>query len=376
MLDPRKAHVKYWRPQMLLMVAQPRQCCELIDFINDIKKGGLYVIGHVKVGKIDDYQKDPIVEESKKWMSLIDHLKVKAFVEVTLSESVSDGMLQLVRLSGLGGMKPNSVCLGFYDSSKPMDSLPKTKPKRKRFFNGNENGSYVSVEGSFSDIRRDFDPKLLSRTEYVKMIKDVIKLQKNVCVFRHFNQLNKTSIFESKGNLYIDVWPVNMFRPETASFFDNACLFMLQLACILNMVPGWKSKTQLRVFLCLNAQTDNTLEKEQKLDAYLRELRIIAKIQIITWDHLFQHLPELQSRDYESAQMQQYHTVSDNFIKEMNQLITSYSSRTTVSFLYLPQPPSAVEQQEDYLQKLEMLSENLPPTVFIHGLHPVTSTTL
>ena len=380
MLDSRKAHVKFWRPQILLMVPRPRQSAELVDFINDIKKGGLYVLGNVQIGHLDDFKdKDPISEEYPKWMKLVDRLQIKAFVELTLAKTVPDGLHHLIRTSGLGGMKINTVCFGFFDSAKPVDSLAKWPVRKKRFFGSAETGQYFDVGIAFRGIRHEDEKKDLTMKEYVRMIGDSLKMQKNVMLCRNFTSLNKSAIKSTKGVLYVDVWPVNFFRPETASYFDNTCLFLLQLACIINMVPSWKSRTCLRVFLFVNANTESAVNKEEKLEAYLRQLRILAKIQTVSWESVSHNvvLKEFDmSVNYSECRMQEYNKISPEFLKALNAMIASHSKRSAVTFLYLPRPPVDETLQASYMSQLEDLSENLPPTVFVHGLHPVTSTTL
>ena len=112
LLDPRKSHIKIWRPQMLLLVSNPRSSCSLIDFVNGMKKGGLYVLGQVTVGSLADCNTDPLAEKTVEWLSLMDHLKVKALMELTVADIVRKGVEQLVRVSDIGTMKPNTILLG------------------------------------------------------------------------------------------------------------------------------------------------------------------------------------------------------------------------------------------------------------------------
>ena len=87
---------------MLLLVSNPRSSINLIDFVNDMKKGGLFILGHVKTGHTDSGSNDICSQEYPYWVSLIDNMKIKAFVDMTLAPTIRDGVLQLMRLSGLG----------------------------------------------------------------------------------------------------------------------------------------------------------------------------------------------------------------------------------------------------------------------------------
>ncbi|KAH9499367.1 hypothetical protein Btru_003903 [Bulinus truncatus] len=385
MLDPRKSHIKFWRPQLLLLVSNPRQSCELMDFCNDIKKSGLYVIGHVKIGKLDDFPTDPVLEETPKWLQLINHMKIKAFVELTLSSSVSEGFQQLVRLSGLGGMKVNTVCFGFYDDTLPTDSLLKTKIRKKKFFGSIDQNSQSDFE-SYFHVPRTNGERHLSVNEYIGLIQDSLKLQKSIFLCRNFQLLNKDTIFKSTEKMFIDVWPVNFFRPDTASFFDNSCLFMLQLACILTMQSGWKKHTQLRVFLCVNSVSENTAAKEKKLSTFLRQLRIQAKIVIVSFENLLQHLtadgdyynvPPHSEGETDDVKMHEFAHVPQAYLQGVNNLLQENLNQSAVTFLYLPRPPSTSQHNNNvYLDQLSAISSWSHPTVFVHGLHPVTSTAL
>lgn len=80
-------------------------------------------MGHVVTNSDNSEEGDPALEMVPHWLNLIDHLKVKAFVEITVAQCVREGLQHLMRLSGMGAMKPNTVIFGFLDSQNRQDFL-------------------------------------------------------------------------------------------------------------------------------------------------------------------------------------------------------------------------------------------------------------
>lgn len=119
--------------------------------------------------------------------------------------------------------------------------LSDASPYRTSIFNANNQEIFP--------VRAAGERPHLTPQEYVAIICDILRMKKSVCLCRHFHRLDKTAITKAYHEQFIDVWPVNVFNPSNDDPFTVVSLFMLQLACIINMLSKWK-KLHLRVFLC------------------------------------------------------------------------------------------------------------------------------
>ena len=69
-------------------------------------------------------------------------------------------------------------------------------------------------------------------------------------------------------------------------------------------------------------------------------------------------------------------TITQEYLTEANQFIKAKCNETAVSFVYLPKPPKEPSRHREYLGQLDTLTYGLPPTILVHGVSPVITTTL
>ena len=223
LLRLKQEHVKFWRPQILLFVNDPRRQYELIQFCNSMKKGALYILGHVIV--TDDF--GGAVPEARRqqaaWTKYIDFSKIKAFVNIAISPGVEWGARNLVLSAGLGGMRPNIAVLGFYNlddlrRSKPLVDISEISPASTRRSDiqqsGHRDSRDMRMEGQLpTDFCRT--EGMMSVTSYVTILEDLLlQVQINVAVAKGFKDLELPGQDDHKHGKakkkFIDLWPIQM----------------------------------------------------------------------------------------------------------------------------------------------------------------------
>jgi potassium/chloride transporter 9 len=146
------------------------------------------------------------------------------------------------------------------------------------------------------------------------------------------------------------------------------------------MVSSWKHLT-LRVFLCSTNNTDQLREeaadREAELKRMLQILRIKARIVVVPWENVLTlQVPTGEQTVVDSSPQWPVNSIKKRYIEGVNGMIREHSISTAVTFMYLPEPPLDSREYPDYYARLKNITEGVGPCLLVHGVSPVTSTTI
>ena len=107
-------HIKFWRARFLLLADSPQNKVQMFEFMNDMKKGGLLIIGDPIVDEREGCDvKEGLLQQVEvrrtKWQEFIEEVKLKAFVNCSHAATHRAAARSLLTQSGIGGMRPNCV---------------------------------------------------------------------------------------------------------------------------------------------------------------------------------------------------------------------------------------------------------------------------
>jgi len=388
-LDVRKEHPKFWRPAIQLLVDHPQSSLSVLDFCNNLKKGGLYVISTVIVGKpqsrVNEFDKI-----HHKWLELIDKSGIKAFSDAAISDSVAGGFTSLIVGTGLGGMRPNTVIMQQF---KPASATPVPFLRADSTTSANREdckavlGGIQKIVGGCTTEATSVNSIGLhngSAASYVSVMRDVLLFSKNLGLSWNFHLMDKSFLVsfykqmlkDKKERMTIDIWGFDNMEPFKEWDDINGILSLqIQLAYGLFRTDIW-SDMKLRVLLVVS--TDKLVSSEfptaerisqgfggsldtamERLKGLLNEIRVPADVEVVQMDGWSQNSPSDANG-----------ILKEEYVGAVNKIIRDYSSpdSSSVAFLPLPPPPAEKENVDDvYLQRMDALCKELPPTMLVRG---------
>jgi len=374
-LDTEKIHVKVWRPGVLLLVSSPKGCGvpNLIEVTNSLKKGGLFIIANILVGEWKQ-NLSTYAMLHKMWIALIKSAKWKAFLDLIIAPSVRLGVQNLVLSAGVGGMKPNTVVVGFYLANKddrtqePSKKLPQNvKTQIARFPDGVD---------------------AMTEMDYVSILKDINAAGKNLLIARNFEKFDVDHVKSVSGvrdrwphvgipsihMMSIDIWIVEDFvsnyrtMESSAEFphtffvseknnesfvtYSDTSSLVIQLGYILHSATMFKVHTKLRV-LALVRDDAQVPDETERLSAFLYKSRVKAESKVLS-------LSDLETESFD--------------VRALNYIIKEHSTNTCVAFFPLPPLPSAKKAYSKYVHEIGVLSAGLGAIYMVRANEHVLTT--
>ncbi|XP_038626138.1 solute carrier family 12 member 7 isoform X3 [Tachyglossus aculeatus] len=226
-------HTKNWRPQVLVMLNLDSEQCvkhpRLLSFTGQLKAGkGLTIVGSVLEGTyLDKHTEAQKAEENIRALMGVE--KTKGFCQLVVSSSLRDGMSHLIQSAGLGGMKHNTVLMGWPQSWKQSDNP-------------------------------------FSWKNFVDTIRETTTAHQALLVAKNIDTFPQNQERFSEGN--IDVWWI---------VHDGGMLMLLPF--LLRQHKVWR-KCKMRIFTVAQMD-DNSIQMKKDLQMFLYHLRISAEVEVV-----------------------------------------------------------------------------------------------
>ncbi|XP_066483022.1 solute carrier family 12 member 6 isoform X2 [Tiliqua scincoides] len=232
-LEEGPPHTKNWRPQLLVLLKLDEDLHvkhpHLLTFASQLKAGkGLTIVGSVMVGNfLECYSEALAAEQTIK--HLMEAERVKGFCQIVVAAKVREGISHLIQSCGLGGMKHNTVVMGWPSAWRQSEDARAWK-------------TFIGT------VRVTTAARL------------ALLVAKNVAFFP-----SNAEPF-SEGN--IDVWWI---------VHDGGMLMLLPF--LIKQHKVWR-KCKIRIFTVAQLE-DNSIQMKKDLATFLYHLRIEAEVEVV-----------------------------------------------------------------------------------------------
>ncbi|XP_076657034.1 solute carrier family 12 member kcc isoform X2 [Halictus rubicundus] len=231
-LEEGPPHTKNWRPQILILAKLTDDLVpkyrKLFAFASQLKAGkGLTICVSCIGGDYVQNSGEALAAKQSLRKTIVEE-KVKGFVDVLVARNIVDGLSSLIQTTGLGGMKPNTVILGW-----PYGWRQSEDERTWRVF--------------------------LQTVRAVAAARMALLVPKGINFFPDSTE---------KVVGYIDVWWI---------VHDGGLLMLLPF--LLKQHRTWKN-CKMRIFTVAQME-DNSIQMKKDLKKFLYDLRIEAEVEIV-----------------------------------------------------------------------------------------------
>ncbi|KAM6942565.1 solute carrier family 12 member 4 isoform 2-T2 [Xenentodon cancila] len=391
-------HTKNWRPQLLVLlkldedlhVKYPR----LLTFASQLKAGkGLTIVGSVIQGNfLDSFGELQAAEQAIKNMMEIE--RVKGFCQVVVATKVREGIVHLIQSCGLGGMKHNTVVMGWpygwRQSEDPrawktfINTVRCTTAAHLALMVPKNVSFYPSNHERFTD--GNIDVWWIVHDGGMLMLLPFLLKQHKVwrkCKMRIFTvaQMDDNSIQMKKDlatflyqlRIEAEVEVVEMHDSDISAYTYERTLMMEQRSQMLRQMRLSSAERQREAQLVKDRHSLVRMgslysdEEEEVVEVPPEKVQMTwtrekCEAERRNRNNAPENFRELMSLKPDQSNVRRMHTAV-----KLNEVIVNRSHDARLVLLNMPGPPRNTDGDENYMEFLEVLTEGLERVLLVRG---------